>query len=86
MIAFADNRVTTFWSPRILAGDPDLDFGALGPGTLFLYPLRHGRNYNAVYCDGHVQGTPPQVFFGTNMASSWNNDHQPHSETWPPQS
>ena len=85
MIAFADSRVTSFWShPPKLAGIPCLLFGGLGPGTPFLYPLRHGRNYNAVYCDGHVQGTPPQVFFGTNMAPSWNNDHQPHPETWPP--
>jgi len=51
----------------------------------FMYPLRHGKNYNVVFCDVHVQGMPPTVLFNpTNTAAMWNNDHLPHSELWRP--
>jgi len=46
-------------------------------------PLRHGKNYNQVYCDGHVGAMPPSVLFNpTNTAALWNRDHQPHPEFW----
>ena len=47
------------------------------------YPERHGRNYNQLFCDTHVEGIPPSILFNvTNTAVRWNNDHQPHPETW----
>jgi prepilin-type N-terminal cleavage/methylation domain-containing protein/prepilin-type processing-associated H-X9-DG protein len=52
------------------------------PGTFQLPARRHGKNYNVVYCDGHVEGIPPSILFSTNSASKWNNDHQQHPETW----
>ncbi|HZR20710.1 MAG TPA: prepilin-type N-terminal cleavage/methylation domain-containing protein [Verrucomicrobiae bacterium] len=47
-------------------------------------PERHGKNYNTVFCDSHVEGINPNVLFDLpRSASRWNNDHQPHRETWP---
>ena len=47
------------------------------------YPPRHGKNYNVVCCDGRVLGMNPSVLFNlTNTAAMWNNDHEPHPETW----
>ena len=47
------------------------------------YPRRHGRNYNFACCDGHVEALDPGLLFSpTNTAVRWNNDHQPHPETW----
>ena len=52
-------------------------------GTFFKYPLRHGRNSNVVFCDGHVESlAPAKLFEMTNSAVRWNNDHEPHTETW----
>jgi len=89
MLAFADTRLTTdYGGPPYLplgtwAGTPLLSFGRVSLVTPYPYPFRHGKNYNAVYCDGHVQGMPPTALYNTNVAASWNNDHQPHPETWP---
>ena len=48
-------------------------------------PARHGRNYNQLFCDGHVVGMIPSVLFNpSNTASMWNYDHQPHAELWTP--
>jgi prepilin-type N-terminal cleavage/methylation domain-containing protein/prepilin-type processing-associated H-X9-DG protein len=47
-------------------------------------PPRHGKHYNFACCDGHVEGLNPSwVYNPTNCAVRWNNDHQPHMETWP---
>jgi prepilin-type N-terminal cleavage/methylation domain-containing protein/prepilin-type processing-associated H-X9-DG protein len=46
-------------------------------------PRRHGKNYNQLFCDGHVAALNPMVLFNpTNTALMWNYDHQPHPETW----
>jgi prepilin-type N-terminal cleavage/methylation domain-containing protein/prepilin-type processing-associated H-X9-DG protein len=46
-------------------------------------PERHGKNYNQLFCDGHVVAMNPRILFNpTNSASLWNNDHQPHPELW----
>ena len=48
-------------------------------------PSRHGKNYNQLFCDGHVTGINPQVLFNpTNTGPMWNYDHQPHPELWIP--
>jgi prepilin-type processing-associated H-X9-DG protein len=47
------------------------------------YSLRHGRNCNIVFCDAHVESmAPSKLFSPTNTSILWNNDHQPHPETW----
>jgi prepilin-type processing-associated H-X9-DG protein len=46
-------------------------------------PARHGKNYNQLFCDGHVSEMSPWILFNpTNTASMWNYDHQPHTEVW----
>ena len=47
------------------------------------YVLRHGKNYNQIYCDGHISAMSPSILFDpSKTASLWNYDHQPHSELW----
>lgn len=47
--------------------------------------VRHGKNYNASFCDGHVSEMDPSVLYNpTNSAAMWNYDHQPHPELWYP--
>jgi prepilin-type N-terminal cleavage/methylation domain-containing protein/prepilin-type processing-associated H-X9-DG protein len=47
------------------------------------YPSWHGRNSNVVFGDTHVEGIATlKLFNPTNSAARWNNDHQPHPETW----
>ncbi|MGO8675122.1 MAG: prepilin-type N-terminal cleavage/methylation domain-containing protein [Limisphaerales bacterium] len=88
MFAFADARL--YPAPMIylppftnavgeswmLCGSP--------PAVAFPYPARHGKNYNFACCDGHVEAINPRWAFNqTGSAARWNNDHQPHPETWP---
>jgi len=84
MIAVCESRVVgipnqsgTLWTT--------FDFIVPGsnPWGLSLDPERHGRNYNMVFCDGHVEGLNPAIVFNlTNSAARWNKDHQPHPEMW----
>lgn len=54
-------------------------------GGTITFPARHGKNYNQLFCDGHVGAMDPWILFNpANTASMWNNDHQPHPEFWPP--
>jgi prepilin-type N-terminal cleavage/methylation domain-containing protein/prepilin-type processing-associated H-X9-DG protein len=47
------------------------------------YVVRHGRNYNVLFCDSHVSAMSPDLLFNpTNTAAMWNYDHQQHPEQW----
>ena len=47
------------------------------------YVLRHGKNYNQLFCDGHVSAMSLEVLCNpSNSAAMWNYDHQPHPELW----
>ena len=47
-------------------------------------PARHGKNYNQLFCDGHVSAMSPWILFNpTNTATMWNFDHESHRELWP---
>jgi prepilin-type N-terminal cleavage/methylation domain-containing protein/prepilin-type processing-associated H-X9-DG protein len=47
-------------------------------------PARHGKDYNQLFCDGHVAAMNRWFLFNpTNTGAMWNNDHQPHREAWP---
>lgn len=53
--------------------------------SLSFDPARHGKNYNQLFCDGHIAAMNPWVLFNpTNTAAMWNSDHQPHPELWVP--
>lgn len=77
------NTTTTGASSREYEGYDEMLPGTPSVGESRLNPLRHGKNYNQLFCDGHIEAIPPMILFNvTNNAVRWNNDHQPHSETW----
>lgn len=45
---------------------------------------RHNSGANVVFCDGHVEyGSQTNWMKATDISRQrWNNDHQPHPETW----
>lgn len=47
-------------------------------------PFRHSRGANMAFCDGHVLWSRQLkwILEDTPARSRWNNDHQPHPETW----
>ena len=46
-------------------------------------PPQHGRSFNVLLCDGHLSSSYiADLFNPTNTARNWNNDHEPHPETW----
>jgi prepilin-type N-terminal cleavage/methylation domain-containing protein/prepilin-type processing-associated H-X9-DG protein len=49
----------------------------------FQKPPQHGKNFNAVFCDAHVQSIKiSDLFKPAISAVRWNYDHQPHRDTW----
>ncbi len=46
-------------------------------------PLRHGKGFNVLFCDGHVALVNRRDFLDAGKtAQNWNHDHKPHPETW----
>jgi prepilin-type N-terminal cleavage/methylation domain-containing protein/prepilin-type processing-associated H-X9-DG protein len=47
-------------------------------------PSRHSGGGNIAFCDAHVQWQTQSRWIDENVSarSRWNNDHQPHQETW----
>jgi prepilin-type N-terminal cleavage/methylation domain-containing protein/prepilin-type processing-associated H-X9-DG protein len=59
--------------------------GGLREDCFAFDPGRHGKNYNQLFCDGHVSAMDPWVLFDpTKTGTMWNYDHQPHPEWWLP--
>jgi len=57
--------------------------GAPGWVGHWALPLRHGKNYNSLMCDGSVIAVDPLKWYNpATSAVFWNNDHQPHPEYW----
>lgn len=82
MFAIADARKTGLHlgtaSTPVLIGLDEMLVGGMAP-----FNAPHGNRYNALYCDGHVQLLRiPDFVDPTRCASTFNNDHQPHPETW----
>jgi prepilin-type processing-associated H-X9-DG protein len=43
----------------------------------------HQAGENVFFCDGHIEQIKRAKLFDTTVAAArWNNDHQPHPETW----
>jgi prepilin-type N-terminal cleavage/methylation domain-containing protein/prepilin-type processing-associated H-X9-DG protein len=92
MIALGDSRITYVIGGGNINGTALTPLvGWLGSDQLFcgsstnapVEPARHGHNHNLAFCDGHVSALKAAILFNpTNSGSIWNNDHQPHPETW----
>ena len=88
MIAFSDARSFRWTDPsggsiedipndviwlRLVSINSPLEIG----------PVRHGKNYSVLFCDGHVSAIPREYFLTvSNIAVNLNNDYQSHPETW----
>ncbi len=57
-----------------------LDYGS--PAMYLSHPPRHGRNYNMLFCDGHVSASDPKLMYSTTSARFFNLDHEPRPEAW----
>ena len=81
-IGESKNPCTVVWGNPVGAGWDVLvlDYGY--PATFLSHPPRHGRNYNMLFCDGHVRAGDPKVMYGTGCALYFNLDHEPHPEAW----
>ncbi|MBU6399760.1 MAG: DUF1559 domain-containing protein [Verrucomicrobia bacterium] len=81
MIAIADAK-------QFGSGGGDNDMDDYAPTNLLaemqIVP-RHDQGANAVFCDGHVEFAKQAVWLekSDRARSRWNNDNQPHPETWP---
>jgi prepilin-type processing-associated H-X9-DG protein len=96
MVAIGESRFLSAGINLVPGGRVFLETGWLGLGWYkwtqpdahgtFAFGLRHGKNYNVSFCDGHVGAMSPWLFFNpTNTAPMWNYDHQPHPELWLPE-
>jgi len=80
MLAFGDSRA---YPDYIVPTACDFMECGTSPNFHHPYPPRHGKNYNVVFCDAHVEGLNPALLFNPmKTAPLWNKDHQPHPETW----
>lgn len=85
MFSIGESRlVREAWPGDVFQVPYGTDMMRIGLENYFSDPLRHGRNFNQLCCDGHVEAIRPIILFNpTNTAVRWNVDHQPHSEVWP---
>ncbi len=84
MYAIGESKINTLADGIIPAGSGwdylILDYGY--PATYLSHPPRHGKNYNMLFCDGHVSASDPKVTYSTTSARFFNLDHEPHPEAW----
>lgn len=89
MIAIGESRFLNARENEVPGGSDELTCGFIqhqprNPQQTF-DPARHGKNYNVLFCDGHIVGMDPLVLFDPHKtAVMWNSDHQPHPELWVP--
>jgi prepilin-type N-terminal cleavage/methylation domain-containing protein/prepilin-type processing-associated H-X9-DG protein len=80
----SDMIAVTDVTPKPGGADHDLD--DIFPINLLaeLAPGRHNLGANAVFCDGHVEFAKLTFWLqkSARARQRWNNDNQPHPETW----
>jgi len=70
------------YTNSLLGGDHDADdYQNL---LMDMSPPRHNKGANAVFCDSHVEYAKWTAWTQASdkARQRWNNDHQPHRETW----
>jgi len=79
MIGIGDNDTRGYPQPDIFLLNLNLKDVSGWPGR-----LHHGGG-NLVFCDGHVEYSKQTNWVAPTTVARrrWNNDHEPHSETWP---
>lgn len=88
MFAIGESRLVVTRYPPEIGADvmiPGIRIHTTQPGLWFgPYPVRHGKNYNQLSCDGHVESLDPKILFDAQgqTAVRWHTDHQPHPEMW----
>jgi prepilin-type N-terminal cleavage/methylation domain-containing protein/prepilin-type processing-associated H-X9-DG protein len=92
MLAIGESRFVSAQVNGVPGGHCDMTCGLLSwssgrsPREYAFDPGRHQKNYNQLFCDGHVAAINPWTLFNpTNNAAMWNYDHEPHPEQWPPE-
>ena len=73
-------------SAMIAIGDVYLTAGYITPDFFGLAGGRHGTSDNMLFCDGHLEFGKTNSLYAKTQPSRlrWNNDHEPHPETWSP--
>jgi prepilin-type N-terminal cleavage/methylation domain-containing protein/prepilin-type processing-associated H-X9-DG protein len=86
MFAIGESRFLSAKVNEVPGGYDRMICGLLNRDHEFAFDAtRHGKNYNQLFCDGHVSVIDPWVLFNpTNTAAMWNSDHLPHPELWVP--
>ena len=85
MLALGESRFLLKGGEKQAGGYWGMVCGRLHADVEAFDPARHGKNYNQLFCDGHVSAMDPWVLFDpAKTASMWNYDHEPHPELWTP--
>jgi len=82
MFAISDSRVAA-WGPisSLYYGEDWMDLGRAGVPEV--QAPRHGKGVNVLHCDGGVNLVHYRDFIDPRITGiNYNNDHQPHPETW----
>ena len=79
MIAIGDNYSKDLSDPSGRVADLGLRLPNIWPGRL------HNGGANVVFCDGHVEYARQKNWLAPTDSARrrWNNDYEPHAETWP---
>ncbi len=86
MIAFGDSGTDTAFDLLLNPNQKLLDIGADNLSTLnsWLPSKRHRGGANILLCDGHVEYAAQERWIERSIEGRrrWNNDNEPHPETW----
>lgn len=84
MLSIGESRFSAAQATGISGGQDTMQCG-LPDVTGRVFDFRHGKNFNQLFCDGHVLAMNPWVLFNpTNSAAMYNYDHESHPELWVP--